>query len=81
MTIEQLTTLRRGVNGVLLLLSRAIGESFVLRKLELDQSHTILLSKHIYHLSIRVDDHHHNHYKLTQIYRQLQQSLRFLFFS
>ena len=40
MSIEQLTTLRRGFDGVLLLLARAVGESFVLRKLELDQSHT-----------------------------------------
>jgi hypothetical protein len=40
MAIEQLTALRRRVDSVLLLLARAVGESFVLGKLEVDQSRT-----------------------------------------
>jgi hypothetical protein len=37
-TIEKLTALRRGFDRVLLLLTRAVGESFVLRELEMDQT-------------------------------------------
>ena len=38
MTIEEFTALRRGVDGVLLLLSRAVSEALMLRELEVDQS-------------------------------------------